>query len=491
MTRAARPYNLRQGVRLRQVAGRLFASVGPPRATTTIMMRHPDYRDIPRTQRLAQQALTTLDRFLHVEAVSGIVLLLAAAAALLWANLPDSHGYEALWHTPVAFGIGSYQFARSLHFWINDGVMTIFFLIVGMEIRREIHEGALSQLQQAALPLASALGGVAVPAMIYVSLNSVTPGRDGWAVQTATDIAFAVGILALLGRAIPSNVRVFLLALAIIDDIIAVLIIALFYSASLQPAGFAIAAGGLMVAAIMQRAGISVALPYAVPGALVWAGLLFAGVHPTLAGVALGLMTPVRPTPTRERPKDILSRVASDLQQRDEDPHADIEELNQSRKELLLAQRELQPPVVRVQTALHPWVAYGVMPLFALANAGISLDGVDLSSATQLAVLFGVAVALAMGKPAGILGVAWILVKLGWCRLPQGVTWRGVILIGLLAGIGFTMSIFIAMLAFDDPALLAAAKSGVLVGSIVAAAFGLTWGFYAVKPTPESKAADA
>jgi NhaA family Na+:H+ antiporter len=257
---------------------------------------------LPRPQLLAERAFATLQRFLHVEAVGGVVLLLAAATALIWANSPFAHIYRALWHAPVSVGLGEIGYSRSLHFWINDALMTVFFLVVGMEIRREVHEGALSTREQAMLPVIAAVGGVIVPAVIYLTLNADSVRGRGWAVPTATDIAFAVGVLALLGRSIPIGVRVFLLALAIIDDVIAVLIIAFFYSGGLQPVGFMIASLGILMVLGFQRIGLGSALAYVVPGAVVWTGFLMTGAHPTLAGVVLGLMTPVRSIPSRRAP---------------------------------------------------------------------------------------------------------------------------------------------------------------------------------------------
>lgn len=434
----------------------------------------PPLRAPSRAQRLTDRALSTLERFLHIEAVSGVTLLLAAAAALAWANSPWGASYETVWHTSVAFGIGSWIATQTLHFWINDGLMTVFFLVVGMEIRREIHEGALSNLRQAALPVGAALGGVAVPALIYFAFNTEGVRQHGWAVPTATDIAFAVGVLALLGRGIPGNVRVFLLALAIIDDVIAVLIIALFYSGGLEMSGLVVAAAGVAIVLTMQRMGIGSAWAYVIPGAVVWTGLLLTGAHPTLAGVVLGLLTPVLSTPSHQNPVEQLTRATDEL--RHSAGHDDPARMAVPLREVRYAQREVLPPVVRVQAALHPWVAYGVMPLFALANAGVAVGGIDLGHGGAAWVLTGVAVALTLGKPIGIVATSWLLVKLGWCRLPTDVTWGGIVLVGLLAGIGFTMSIFIAMLAFEDAALLDAAKLGVLVGSVVAATLGLIWG---------------
>lgn len=439
------------------------------------MHRHTQRQDLPRAQLLAERAFATLERFLHIEAASGIVLLVAAATALIWANSSFAHSYHALWHLPLSIGIGGWTYSQSLHFWINDALMTVFFLVVGMEIRREIHEGALSDLKQASLPVMAALGGVAVPALIYLGFNADPARQHGWAVPTATDIAFAVGVLALLGRSIPANVRVFLLALAIIDDIIAVLIIALFYSGGLDYNGFLVAGLGVALVLGFRQIGIGSAFAYVLPGAITWIGLLMTGAHPTLAGVVLGMLTPVVPLRTRERPLDVVMRAAERLRDHDDKTHAS-HQLAASLKQLRLAQRELLPPVVRVQMALHPWVAFGVMPLFALANAGVSLSGVDLSAAASQWVMGGIALALVVGKPLGVIGVSWLAVRLGWCRLPPGVSWGGICLIGLLAGIGFTMSIFIAMLAFNDEALLGAAKLGVLLGSLVAVILGLVWG---------------
>jgi NhaA family Na+:H+ antiporter len=447
------------------------------RAGRVCLMRRPDPRhQVPRAQLLAQQAFATLERFLHIEAVSGIALMFAAAVALIWANSPYAHAYHTLWDVPLSIGLGSLVFSQSLHFWINDGLMTVFFLVVGMEVRREIHEGALSERSQALLPVVAAAGGVIAPAAIFLSMNSDPVGSRGWAVPTATDIAFAVGVLALLGRSIPRNVRILLLALAIIDDVIAILIIAFFYSGGLEPGGFLISILGVLMVLGLQRIGVGSAYPYVLPGAVVWTGLLITGAHPTLAGVVLGLLTPVRSLPMREHPVEVLARTARELRARFAGESHDAEAMVGPLRQLRVANREILPPVVRVQTALHPWVAFGIMPVFALANAGVTVGGVDLSAGQAGLVMLGVAVALVAGKPLGIVALTWAAVRIGWCRLPSGVSWGGVWLIALLAGIGFTMSIFIAILAFPDRDLLAAAKLGVLLGSLVAALVGLGWG---------------
>ncbi|MFJ4290634.1 Na+/H+ antiporter NhaA [Cupriavidus sp. NPDC089707] len=456
--------------------------------------RPPSQQELPRAQALAEKAFSALEHFIHIEAVSGIVLLAAAGIALLWANSPAADSYHALWHAPLSVGIGPYLVSQSLHFWVNDALMTIFFLVVGMEIRREIHEGALANFQLAALPMAAALGGVIAPALLYLAMNAEMPERRGWAIPTATDIAFAVGVLALLGKAIPGNVRVFLLALAIIDDIVAVMIIAVAFSAGLDYSGLLVAGAGILMVLGLQWIGVGSAYAYIIPGAILWWGMLKTGAHPTLAGVVLGMMTPALPGRTRERPLDAATQALHDLRVRARGPAPQAEHLAAPLKQLRQAQREVLPPVTRVQMALHPWVAYLVMPLFALANAGVSLDGVDLGVGSSKGVLLGVAVALIVGKPLGIVSVSWCAVRLGWCKLPPGVTWGGVCLIGLLAGIGFTMSIFIATLGFSDANLLGAAKLGVLLASALAAVSGLTWGFiYArrLKPETEERAGES
>jgi len=365
---------------------------------------------------------------LQMESVSGVFLLIAAACAMLWANSSFSSNYHDLWHVSIPINVG---LDTSLHFFINDMLMAVFFLSVGLEIRHEAHDGALSNARQALLPVIAALGGVVVPALIFLGINSSSGQQRGWAVPTATDIAFALSVLALLGRSIPSNVRVFLLALAIIDDIIAVLIIAFFYSSGLNYSGFMLAGAGILLALGFKRLGISMILVYIVCGAMIWAGMLLANIHPALAGVVLGFMTPIA-------------------------------------------------EVTRIQKKLQPWVAFMIMPLFALANAGVGIN-VSGFAAVPLQVMIGVIIALVVGKPIGVVGISWLAVRLGWCHLPPGVTWKGIILIGLLAGIGFTMSIFIAVLAFADEGMLNAAKLGVVAGSSIAAIIGLGWGVIYVR----------
>lgn len=439
-----------------------------------MMKKHTS--SIPLGHRISQSVSEQVSRLVHIEAFGGVVLILAAIVALIWANSPYAQSYHDFWTQTVGFQLGDWAMSNSLHFWVNDALMTIFFLAVGMEIRREIHQGALSDLRQAALPLAAAAGGVIVPALVYVALNTDPTLRAGWAVPTATDIAFAVGVLALLGKSIPSNVRILLLAIAIIDDIVAVLIIAFFYSGGLDYTGFWYVLLGVVLVIAWQRLGIASAYAYILPGAILWFGVLKTGAHPTLAGVILGLMTPVYARPLPADPLELVEKNLQQLRQQSQKPDTDETVLLQSIANIRQAQRELLPPVARVQMQLHPWVSFLVMPIFALANAGVSFQGIDISSGGAQTVMFGVVFALVLGKPLGIFMACRLAVWLKICQLPEGVSWSGVSLIGVLAGIGFTMSIFIGTLAFSDEVLLGAAKLGVLTASLVAAVLGLVWG---------------
>jgi NhaA family Na+:H+ antiporter len=424
----------------------------------------------------ARRLLEPLERFVKIEAASGIVLIVAALAALLWANSPWAHSYHDFWHAPVTLGVGPWVSSQSLHFWINEGLMSIFFLVVGLEIRREIHEGALSTLRQAALPAVAALGGVMVPALIYFAFASADPQlRHGWAIPTATDIAFAVGVLTLLGRRVPPALRAMLLALAIIDDIAAIVIIGLFYSTGVTFAALGIAALGLIIALLFQRLGIRSAWIYVIPGFVTWIGMLGAGVHPAIAGVLLGLITPVAHPyavgNALDRAADALRRFGERSRKQHSDPH----HLSEPLHELRDAEIDLLPPAHRVELALHPWVAFGVMPLFALANAGVTLSGLEFDR-PFVTVAGGVALGLFLGKPLGILLATLVGVRLGLCKLPAGVTRSGILVLGCLGGIGFTMSIFIAELSFSNATSLAAAKFAVLGASTAAAVVGFALG---------------
>jgi NhaA family Na+:H+ antiporter len=418
-----------------------------------------------------------------VEASSGILLLVMALLALFWANSPWAASYEHLLHTSVSIGFGEYVFAPTLHFWINEILMVVFFFVVGLEVRREMFEGELSELRRAALPVAAALGGMVVPAAIYLALNAGTPGSDGWGVPMATDIAFAVGVLALLGRRVPAALRVLLLALAIIDDIGAILVIAVFYSSGVELSGLAIVALGIVSILMMQRVGLRNPLLYVVPGAVVWSGMLQAGIHPTIAGVVLGLLTPVRswlgPEGLVAETEQVLDKLHDKV-----GPGTDPRTLLPELRRINFAVGEAVPPVTRIEAALHPWVAFGVMPLFALANAGVALGGLTEELSGSMGIALGVGLGLVIGKPLGIVAFGWLAVRLGLASLPRGVTWGGVLVVGCVGGIGFTMALFIGALAFKDPSMLAVAKLSVLVASLVAGLVGLLLG-YKILPRPE------
>lgn len=424
--------------------------------------------------RLRRLAGRPLERFLRIQAASGILLLIAAAVALTWANSSWAESYFHLWHTPIGVRIGPFSFERSLEWFVNDGLMVIFFFVVGMEIRREIYCGELSEWRRAALPAAAALGGMLVPAAIYLSIAGAPATHSGWGVPMATDIAFAVGILTLLGKRVPAALRVLLLALAVIDDLGAILVIALFYSSGISWSGVLIAALGFLGVFAMQRLGVREKLAYVAPALVAWAGSYAAGVHPTIAGVIVGLLTPVR---AWLGPEGFVTGVQKELEQLSELPppsrstHAFAETL----RHVSLARREALSPAESLIETLHPWVAYGIMPIFALANAGVSLSSGALDSASWH-VLIAVAAGLVLGKPLGVLLASWLTLRFGIATLPAGLTRSHLLVLGTVAGVGFTMALFVAQLAFTDPTLLAAAKLGVLAASAGAAILSLALG---------------
>jgi Na+:H+ antiporter, NhaA family len=435
----------------------------------------------PAGDSLPSRILKPIERFFKVEAASGIVLLVATAVALAWANSRWAGAYEALWHLPIRLGAGSQDWHTTLHFWVNDGLMTVFFLVAGLEIRRELHDGALADARRAAVPVAGALGGIIVPAAIYLTLATGDELQRGWAIPTATDIAFAVGVLAVLGNRVPSSVRVLLLALAIVDDIAAILVIAFIYSSGVNFIGLLIAAAGVAAVLAFQQLSVRSALPYVLPGVVIWAGLLYAGVHPTLAGVILGLLTPTAAPQARERIVSAATHALIELRSKFRAARRDTHELAKPVQSLRRAQRDLLPPVVRIEYFLHPWVAYAIMPLFALANAGVKIESISFGGNSAGLLTTGILAALVIGKPLGIVAFTWLVTRTGLGTLAEGLDNRGILLVGCLGGIGFTMSIFIANLAFEDATLLAAAKLAVLLGSTIAGVGGLLFGWASFK----------
>ena len=428
----------------------------------------------PSLLRLARFAKQPLERFLQIEAASGIVLLTAASIALGWANSPWSASYFALWRAPIGVRVGGTSFERPLDWYVNDGLMAIFFFVVGMEIRREVHGGELSTWRRAALPAAAALGGMVAPALIYLWFAGAPATRVGWGVPMATDIAFAVGVLALLGRRVPAALRVLLLALAIIDDLGAIVVIALFYSAGIATSGLLVALLGMVLLGVMRAFGVRSKVLYVAPALVLWAGTYAAGVHPTLAGVVLGVLTPVQvwlgPQGFVRSVRGVLDRLS-----RKDEPAPSPHDLAGALRRVEVARREAMSPAEALIEALHPWVAFVIMPLFALANAGVSLKGVSLDRGGA-AVALGAAAGLLVGKPLGVLVASAIVLRLGVAALPRGLTARHLVVLGAVAGVGFTMSLFIAQLAFVDPAALGAARLGVLVASAIAAALSLGLG---------------
>ncbi len=397
--------------------------------------------------------------FLHTEAAGGIVLVAATLAALIWANSPWDAGYNALWDTHLAIGLGDHVLDLDLRAWVSEGLMALFFLVVGLEIKRELVEGELSDPRQAALPVVAALGGMAVPAAIYLALNAGGDGASGWGIPMATDIAMAVGLLSLLGSRVAPSLKLFLLALAIVDDIGAVLVIAVAYTRDIDPASLAVAAGVVALIAAMRMAGVRARVAYVVAGVALWLALHESGLHATLAGVVLGLLTPTRPA----RQPELIDAAAL----------ADVSSVTAARETAALA-REAVSEVEWLEHSLHPWTGFVVVPLFALANAGIVINGDTVHDAVSSPVAAGVVAGLVVGKPLGITAAAWLAVRLRLARLPRGTTWAALLSVACLAGIGFTVSILVAGLAFDDPAKVEVAKLAILSASALAAVAGST-----------------
>ena len=400
-------------------------------------------------------------RFLHVEAAGGILLLASTVVALVWANSPWSAGYHDLWTTELAINVGGHVVAEDLRHWVNDALMALFFFVVGLEIKQELVTGHLSKLREALLPVVAALGGMVVPAVIYATINAGGNGRAGWGIPMATDIAFALGVLALLGERVPAPLKILLLALAIVDDIGAIAVIAAFYSEDIH-GGWALAAlAGLTLVAVLNRARVWYVPLYAVLGSAVWFATLESGIHATIAGVALGLLCPARPL----LPEADAAVIADELSA---DENVSVSEI----RTISFRLRESVSVAERLQDLLHPWTSYVVIPVFALANAGVELSSDVIGDAVSSPITYGVIAGLFIGKFVGITGAIFLATKLRIATLPTGVTMRQIAGMAMLAGIGFTVSLFIAGLAFDAAALGAEAKIGILVASALAAVAG-------------------
>jgi NhaA family Na+:H+ antiporter len=432
-----------------------------------------------------------LERFLQRTSAGGIVLMAATVAALALATAFGQEALHRFWEQRISGGVSGFYLDLTLHEWVNDGLMAIFFLVVGLELKREMLVGELASARDAALPVLAAIGGMAVPAAIYACFNAQSAGAHGWGIPMATDIAFAVGILVLLGGRVPRNLVVFLMALAIADDLGAVLVIAFFYTHQLSAYALAMSAVSYALLWLMNRAGIRHPLPYGLVGLMLWYTVHLSGIHSTVAGVLLATAIPVRPsfTPAQfeQRVDDLLKALRSDRR----DP-ATLDDPLVNRRMAEIAEaversaRAVQSPLQRIEHQLNPWVTFAILPIFALSNAGIDLTAVNWGEAFAGRVTVGVFLGLAVGKLVGIAGASWLGVKLGLCKLPAGVGWSHVLGAAWLGGIGFTMSLFIAQLAFDDPALIEQSKLGILAASVVAAVAGMAWlhGAAARQPKP-------
>jgi NhaA family Na+:H+ antiporter len=421
-----------------------------------------------------ERILRPFEEFTKVQSSGGILLLLCAGAAMLWANSPWGESYFALWQTPVAVGFADFVLSKPLVLWINDGLMSVFFFVVGLEIKREVLVGELASPKHAALPVAAAVGGMVVPAAIYAAINVGTDGASGWGIPMATDIAFALGVLALLGTRAPVGLKIFLAALAIVDDLGAVLVIALFYSSHISWLSLGVGAVFLLALIGANRAGVRHPLVYAILGiGGVWLAFLLSGIHPAIAGVLNALTIPAR---ARLDTAEFLARCKGILERFMQAGHSGREEFmtddhHAALGGLAAAAHDVQTPMERLEHGLHPWVTFAIMPIFALANAGVPVGG-DVREGLSHPITLGVIVGLVLGKPLGISLFAWLAVRGGLAVMPANVTARHIHGAAWLGGIGFTMSLFIASLALGETPFLPMAKVGILAGSCVAGVVG-------------------
>ena len=414
-----------------------------------------------------------IQEFLHQEASGGILLIIATVIALAWANSPFAESYHNLWHTYLSIDLGGIGLKYSLHHWINDGLMVIFFFVVGLEIKRELLVGELSSVKKAALPIAAALGGMIFPALTYTIFNLGTEGASGWGIPMATDIAFVVGILALLGKRVPLALKIFILALAIVDDLGAVLVIAIFYTSNISFTSLLIGGGFLVLLIAMNRMGVRNLLIYTLVGVGLWLAFLKSGVHATVAGVLLAFTIPVSSRINTKKFKNETESLLKDFDNAGE--HGDNVLTNSDRLSIIDQIEnnceKILTPLQRFEHGLHPWVSFFIMPVFALANAGVTI-GSGLTSALTHPVSIGIILGLFLGKQIGIFSFSYLAVKLKLASEPEGVSWKKIYAASVLAGIGFTMSLFIANLAFNSPELLNISKVGILAGSLLSGVVG-------------------
>jgi NhaA family Na+:H+ antiporter len=417
-----------------------------------------------------QRVIRAAQAFVQLEASSGLILLLAAIVALVWANSPWEERYFDLLHTRIVIDLGVLHADEDLQHWMNDGLMTLFFFLMGLEIKREMAHGELSSVRRAALPATAALGGMLVPALIYLAFNAGSEAQDGWGIPMATDIAFALGVLSLLGSRVPFSAKVFLLALAIADDIGAILVIAVFYTEHVDLTALAAAAAILGGILVMIRTGVRSTELYLAAGVCLWAATLESGVHATLAGVVLGLLTPASPLYDPASFPGAARNLLDSLE-----TTSDVHDQQAVFAEMEALSRGSEAPLERLERALHPWVSYLIVPLFALMNAGVNVSGGIAGDALASPISHGVAVGLLLGKPLGIFSATWLAVRLHICEMPRGVTWTEIFGVGLLGGIGFTVSLLVTSLALTDDMASAEARLGILSASVVAGVLGYTF----------------
>lgn len=410
--------------------------------------------------------------FSKAEASGGVVLMLCVVVAMFLANSPWSADFFAVWDTYFSIGYGDWELSKPLLLWINDGFMAVFFFLVGLEIKREVLVGELNPISHAKLPIVAAAGGMVVPALVYVLVNITNPeGMNGWAIPMATDIAFALGVLMLLGKRAPFRLKVFLTTLAIADDIGAVLIIAIFYTAQLKTTYLLVGVVVFALAVLINRLGVRHPIPYLILGVLLWFLFLKSGVHATIAGVLLAFTIPATVRLDIQDFKDITSRVVERVVDPGPKDHRAFEIQMASLHTIKQSCADIEAPLHRIEHFLNPWVAFFIMPVFALANAGVQLSG-DLVALLTSPVTMGVMLGLLVGKPLGIVLFTYIAVKVGFAKLPQGMGWRAILGLSFLAGIGFTMSHFIASLSFAAGPLLNNTKVGILIASAIAGVTG-------------------
>ena len=420
---------------------------------------------------------TPFEHFLHAQTTTGIILMFMTILALILANSPLTEDYAHFFHTKVDLNVGSWELSHTIHHWINDGLMAIFFFIIGLEIKREILVGELSNMKVAILPILAAIGGMLIPALIYVSINSGMESASGWGIPMATDIAFAISALVLLGKRVPHALVTFLVALAIVDDLGAVMVIALFYTEQIHMLPLALAGVAFLIMVAFNRFGIHMVLPYFLVGLFMWFFMLESGVHATIAGVIAALAIPSKP---KRVPGDFRQDAKVLLDEYDSYPIEEKDGMSERQKAILLKLQsninDIGTPAARLESDLHLPVALIVIPLFALANAGIAIDFSSIGTTIMTPVSTGIIAGLILGKVLGIFGVAWLAIKLKIATLPQGSTMSQIFGVAFLGGIGFTMSIFVADLAFiGNPEFIFQAKVGILAASLFAGFFGYFW----------------